>query len=106
MDVTRNSNPPNNFPALENVRAAVPQSYEQVTGLSVAKGLTVPPGTKYAIIQPESQAVRWRDDGPAPTASVGMEAPVGVDLFYDGDLTKIRFIQVAASAKLNVSYYA
>jgi hypothetical protein len=30
----------------------------------------------------------------------------GVTLQYDGDLTKIRFIQQAAGAIINVSYYA
>jgi hypothetical protein len=29
-----------------------------------------------------------------------------VTLQYDGDLTKIRFIEQTASAKLNISYYA
>jgi hypothetical protein len=50
--------------------------------------------------------VRWRDDGTAPTASVGMPLAVGVPLQYDGDLTNIKFIETAASAKLNISYYA
>ena len=46
-----------------------------------------------------------RDDGTAPTASVGMPLAVGVPLQYDGDLTGIKFIEQAASAKLNISYY-
>jgi len=50
--------------------------------------------------------VRWRDDDTAPTASVGMPLPIGVPLQYDGDLTKIRFIEQVAGAKLNISYYA
>lgn len=59
-----------------------------------------------ALIVPETQNVRWRDDGVAPTASVGMPIVVGASLSYDGDLNKIRFIEETASAKLNVSYYA
>ena len=59
-----------------------------------------------ALITPESQAVRWRDDGIAPTASVGMPLAVGVTLQYDGDLTQIKFIEQAASAKINITYYA
>jgi hypothetical protein len=35
-----------------------------------------------------------------------MILPVLVTLSYDGDLNRIRFIQQAASATLNVSYYA
>jgi hypothetical protein len=50
--------------------------------------------------------VRWRDDDVNPTASVGMPLAAGVTLQYDGDLTKIKFIEQSASAKLNISYYA
>ena len=31
---------------------------------------------------------------------------VGTSLLYDGDLTKIRFINTVAGGKVNVSYYA
>lgn len=87
--------------------------YEQITGLSAVKSLTIPAkdlmglaGTpRIAIITPETQGVRWRDDGTAPTASVGMPLAAGVTLQYDGDLTKIQFIEQTASAKLNVTYY-
>lgn len=84
--------------------------YQQIEVLTSSVGLTLPTtgGVQpvYAIIQAEAQAVRWRDDGAAPTASIGMTIPAGSELRYDGDLTKIRFIEVTATAKLNVSYYA
>jgi hypothetical protein len=80
--------------------------YQQLTSLSASTGLTVPSGATLALIVPETQNVRWRDDGTAPTASVGMPIFVGASLSYDGDLNRIRFIQQAASATLNVSYYA
>jgi hypothetical protein len=80
--------------------------YQQITSLSSAQALTVPRGATRALIAPLTQTVRWRDDGTAPTASVGMPLAVGVPLQYDGDLTKIRFIEQVASAKLNISYYA
>lgn len=88
--------------------------YQQITSLSAAAGLTVPTvdknGSKqqptFALIIAEGKDVRWRDDGTAPTASVGMPLAVGVPLQYDGDLTNIKFIETAASAKLNISYYA
>jgi hypothetical protein len=35
-----------------------------------------------------------------------MPLAAGVTLQYDGDLTKILFIEQLASAKLNVTYYA
>lgn len=88
--------------------------YQQITDLSAAVGLTVPAldvnglscKPSIALITPETQGVRWRDDGTAPTSSVGMPLASGVTLQYDGDLTKIQFIQQSASAKLNITYYA
>jgi len=88
--------------------------YQQITSLSSATGLTVPQTDlnglackpPLAIITAETQAVRWRDDETAPTASVGMPLAAGATLQYDGDLTKIRFIEQTASARLNISYYA
>lgn len=80
--------------------------YQQITSLSASTGLTVPSGATLALIVPETQNVRWRDDGTAPTASVGMPIFVGASLSYDGDLNRIRFIEQTASATLNVSYYA
>lgn len=88
--------------------------YQQITSLSAAASLTIPVVDKnglacrpaIAIITPETQAVRWRDDGTAPTASVGMPLAVGATLQYDGDLTKIQFIEQTGSAKLNITYYS
>ena len=80
--------------------------YQQITSLSASTALTVPAGATMALIVAETQAVRWRDDGTAPTASVGMPLATGTSLSYDGDLKAIRFIQQTASAVLNVSYYA
>lgn len=79
--------------------------YQQITSLSGSTGLTVPADANYCVIKAESQAVRWRDDATAPTASVGMPIAAGETLMYDGDLNKIRFIEQTASAKLNVAYY-
>jgi hypothetical protein len=80
--------------------------YQQITSLSSAQALTVPSGATMALIAPETKDVRWRDDGTAPTASVGMPLVVGTTLNYDGDLKRIRFIQTDTSAAINISYYA
>jgi hypothetical protein len=80
--------------------------YQQITSLSSAAGLTPPQGATLALIVPETQAIRWRDDGTNPTASVGMPVAAGAYLSYDGDLNRIKFIEQTASAKINVSYYA
>jgi hypothetical protein len=84
---------------------ATPCGYEQITALSAAAALTVPTGACYCIIQAQDQAVRWRDDGTDPTATVGMRITTTEELFYDGDLSTIKFFEEAASAKLNVVYY-
>lgn len=82
-----------------------PLGYEQITGLSAAKGLTPVAGARFALIVPESQNVRFRDDGTDPTASVGMQLTAGTYLEYTGNLGRLRFIEEAASAKINVTYY-
>ena len=87
--------------------------YQQITSLSTVAGLTLPTKNAngssvspvLAVIIAEAQAVRWRDDGVDPTASVGMPLAAGATLEYDGDLARIRFIEQATGAKLNVSYY-
>jgi hypothetical protein len=98
-----------------NLKAITSQlGYQQITSLSSATGLTIPQqdlnglagSPRIAIITAEAQGVRWRDDGVAPTATVGMPLAAGATLQYDGDLTKIKFIEQTASAKLNISYYS
>jgi hypothetical protein len=49
--------------------------------------------------------VRWRDDGTDPTTTVGMNLAAGASLDYEGQLAAIKFIEVTASAKLNVAYF-
>lgn len=80
--------------------------YQQITSLTSSTALTVPNGATLALIVPEGQMVRWRDDDVPPTASVGMPVLPNASLSYDGDLRKLRFIESSASAKLNVAYYA
>jgi len=88
--------------------------YQQLDTLTSAVGLTVPtrdPGSgmnvkaNFALIVAETQDVRWRDDGTAPTSTVGMLLKAGVIFQYDGDLSKIKFIETTGSAKVNISYY-
>lgn len=83
----------------------VPLGDEQLTGLSEAKGLTVPEGAVYALIQASAKDVRWRDNGEAPTASRGIRLLADSDFLYAGDLSAIRFIEAEASATLDISYY-
>jgi hypothetical protein len=79
--------------------------YQQIVGLAAATALTVPAGARIAYIEAEAQAVRWRDDGTNPTATIGQPLPVGRMLTYVGDLTRIKFFQQAATANLNITYF-
>jgi len=83
-----------------------PLGYQQITDLSAAVGLTVPDGARFALIQAKTKALVWRDDGTAPTSTVGMDLAAGSTLEYPGDLTTIKLIEAEASATCNVSYYA
>lgn len=80
-------------------------SYAQITSLNTATGLTVPDKATHAFLQPEAQNVRWRDDGNNPTASVGMILVANDTFIYTGNFGAIKFIEVSASAKLNVTFY-
>lgn len=78
--------------------------YQQIA-VNTAQSLTVPTGATSAIIVPEGQDVRWRDDGSAPTTSVGMPLGAGATLFYRANLATVQFIGVDTGGKINVSYY-
>lgn len=89
--------------------------YQQITVLTAAVGLTIPPrqqganfveNAKVALIRPQTQGIRWRDDGIDPTATTGMPLAAGETLEYDGQLSRFRMIEQAASAAVNVSYYS
>lgn len=92
---------------MDNQRCA-PLGYQQIgaSTLAAATPLTVPAGgAGLAIIIPDTAAVRWRDDGVAPSATVGMPLAAGAVLEYTGDLLAIQFIAESGSPVLNVSYY-
>jgi hypothetical protein len=69
----------------------------------------VPNGATLAVLSVEGAAVRYRDDGQAPTASVGMPLAVGQAVTYQATLSaalsNLQFIQQAASATLDCSFY-
>lgn len=82
--------------------------FEQVTSLSSSAALaSVPVGATAAAIDCEGAAVRFREDGSttAPTTSVGRRIAAGGREVLGRDLSRLRFIEEAATAKLNVSYY-
>ena len=90
---------------------------KQITNLSAAVDLLTTLDTidaklrktlRFVRVQAEAQNVRWTDDGSTtPTASLGFVLTAGSTLLIDtlGPATKLKFIEVTASAKLNVSFY-
>jgi len=83
----------------------IPLGYQQITSLSSVQGLSPPPQSRVALIQAVTQPVRWRDDGVDPDANTGMVLEAARDMLFTSDLTAVRFIETAASAEINVSYY-
>lgn len=81
--------------------------YEQITSTATAFKLgAIPPGANYALIQTEAQNVRWRDDGIAPTATVGMlMQTTDKPLEYSGPLANIQLIAAVSGAIVDVSFY-
>lgn len=92
---------------------ATPLGYQQISAatLATATKLTVPTGAVVAYVSVDTAAVRWRDDGTAPTTAIGMQI-IGtatlspVVAFAGASMTAVQFILVGAGAPLlNVSYY-
>lgn len=60
-----------------------------------------------AIIRVATQNVNWRDDGTAPTTTIGMPmTPTDPPFEYMGNILGIEFIAQTAGAVLSVSYYS
>jgi hypothetical protein len=89
----------------------IPLGYSRITALGAPKGLAqgdlggIPAGSTLALVTAETQGVRWRDDGTAPTATVGFPLAAGSQLEYNGDLNRIRFIQQTAGATLHIAFF-
>ena len=89
----------------------VAAGYQQITSITVATTLTIPAGSMLAVICVEAQGIRYRDDGTAPTASVGMPVASGTCFQYAASnsagsvLAAMQVIQQTSGAIVNVSYY-
>lgn len=85
--------------------------YFQIPAASLAtayalSSLPIPKGAKYALIQVEASSVRWRDDGTAPTTTVGMiQAPTDGIVGFMANLQTLQFIAESGSPILDISFY-
>ena len=98
-----------------NFLAEVPLGYAQLTSIDSSTLVStatfggvvgIPAGTVLLLVTPQTQAIRWRDDGTAPTAAVGYPTPVGAELrFTAASLPALRVISQVAGAAVNLVAY-
>jgi hypothetical protein len=77
-------------------------SYQRLAPTS-ATSLTPPAGAKLAVFSVGTAAVFYRDDGTAPTSSLGVTLPSGTIIGYASRFDLIQFI--SATGTVDVSYY-
>ena len=83
-----------------------PLGYQQITVNGTAVSLTVPTGAAAVVVRAETQNIRWRDDGVAPTASTGfLMNSTDAPYVFGGALAALQFINTGSSTSLDVSYY-
>ncbi len=59
----------------------------------------------YAVIQSNGGTIRWRDDGTAPTSTIGMVIASGGELLYAGDLYTLQLIEATGTPIADISFY-
>lgn len=65
----------------------------------------LPSGARIVLVKIEGAAVRYRDDGVAPTAAIGMPLSDGESMTYDAQMDGIQFIAQAEGAICNLAFY-
>lgn len=88
--------------------ACIKGASETVSSLNTSKPFTTIPGNaKSALVTVNTQSVRYRQDGQAPTASNGQLAVAGSQfpIYGRDNLENFRVIEVSASATLWVDYF-
>ena len=66
----------------------------------------IPPGATMVALQADTASVRYRDDGGAPTATIGYVVAYGQNPFlYTGAISNLQFIEDGGSGLLNVAFY-
>lgn len=76
------------------------------SAVSLSTACTIPAGATMAWLQAETANVRYRDDGAAPTASIGNLVLSGnPGIFYNGSIKALQFIGASGSPVLDVAFY-
>lgn len=86
----------------------VPCGFQQIT-VTTVQSLTIPStctNASLAVIKAETQAIRYRDDGVAPTATVGMPIAVtDAPIEYQGTMSALQFIAETSGGVVDVLLY-
>lgn len=78
--------------------------FESITATTV-QSLTPPSGAIGCDISVGGTGVRVRDDGVAPTTTVGFTRSKNTTFRYTGDLSKFQVIGITAGATIEVMYF-
>lgn len=65
----------------------------------------IPAGAVFADIIVETAAIRWRDDGTAPTTAVGFPLAVATRFVYTGNPTYLQVVAQTGTSVVNVVFY-
>lgn len=86
--------------------------HQQISGFSTAQSLTVVKQATHALISVATNSCRWRADGTAPTASIGILVASGGTIdFTDGAsdfagiLSKFQIIPTTSTATIDIAYF-
>lgn len=95
----------------QNTNYIAPLGYCQLAAISGATAVStctggIPARTAWATICVSNAAIRWRDDGTNPTATVGMPVGVGQCLYYNSKFSALVVIPQSGSPTLDISFYS
>lgn len=80
---------------------------QEALAVVTATALTIPAGATIAWVTVETQSVRFRCDGTAPTASTGTLLAVGSRTeFRINGLAACKFIQTTSAATIDAEYFS
>ena len=84
--------------------------YQQLTVSTTATSLTVPAGATLGVMIVETNAIRYRDDGTAPTSAVGAlftanAAAPPFPICGNATLQRAQLIRSSADSAVSILYY-
>ncbi len=83
-----------------------PATATKLSACSINNVVGIPAGANLVVVRTESQTVRYRDDGVAPSSGAGQPIlTTDPPMVYEGTLSAIQFIQASSSATLDVTFY-